>query len=624
VDVLIVHNANPEHVKHRWLEARIAEHEIAKSALVVYLGTMLDETAELADWVLPIDSPLESWGDCEPYAGLTGMVQPAMSRIYDSRAAGDVFLALAEEAGKPLTRPGASRPLADARQWLRQRMEEIGRRVAPARGAEEFWQDSLRQGAVVEQAAASSSQPSVELSADLPAEHPPYPLEDLTQVTKTQIPGFWDFLRKEYRSDAKYLALWTWPSPMLFDGRAGNRSWLQEAPDPVSTIQWGSWIDIHPKTAGTLGLSTGDLVELVSNPDDSSPPAIVTAPIRITEDVAEGTVAIPFGQGHSAMGRNAAGRGARSFDLSCDSPDKDPFGLVNLRPTGRKAAITFATATQEQHGREIIQWVKLSKLRGMKEAGGEHFSLPLPEGYDPAKDTAQPRRYTAHRWAMVIDLDRCIGCGACAVACQAENNVAVVGPVEAAKGRIMNWLRIVPYRHPEDPRRVGFLPMLCQHCDSAPCEPVCPVFASVHSEEGLNAQVYNRCIGTRYCSNNCPYKVRRFNWLDHSWPTPLDWQLNPDVTVRERGVMEKCTFCVQRIRRAKQRARREGRAVRDGEVQPACGQSCPTKAIVFGDLLDADSQVSRLTRTDPRRYHVLEELNTKPAVTYLKRIENDE
>jgi len=186
----------------------------------------------------------------------------------------------------------------------------------------------------------------------------------------------------------------------------------------------------------------------------------------------------------------------------------------------------------------------------------------------------------------------------------------------------MAWLKIVPYRHPEDEGRVAWLPMLCQHCDSAPCEPVCPVFAAVHSEEGLNQQVYNRCIGTRYCSNNCPYKVRRFNWFDTPRKEPLDLQLNPDVTVRSRGVMEKCTFCIQRIKGAEIDAKREGRPVRDGEIQPACVESCPAGAMVFGDLMDPESEVTRMTRMDPRRYQVLGGLNTKPAVTYLRRITN--
>jgi molybdopterin-containing oxidoreductase family iron-sulfur binding subunit len=247
--------------------------------------------------------------------------------------------------------------------------------------------------------------------------------------------------------------------------------------------------------------------------------------------------------------------------------------------------------------------------------------MPLPEGYDPAKDIYKPHEYKEHRWAMAVDLDRCIGCGACATACYAENNQAMVGEFHAGKKREMAWIRAVPYRKEGDPRRAAWLVLMCQHCDAAPCEPVCPVFASVHTDEGLNAQVFNRCIGTRYCSHNCPYKVRRFNWINMQWTKPLDWQLNPEVTVRVRGVMEKCTFCIQRIRQAEYRAKREGRKVRDGEIVPACVATCPTRAFTFGDLLDPASRVTEVTRRDPRRYHLLEDLNTKPGVTYLRRIE---
>jgi molybdopterin-containing oxidoreductase family iron-sulfur binding subunit len=222
---------------------------------------------------------------------------------------------------------------------------------------------------------------------------------------------------------------------------------------------------------------------------------------------------------------------------------------------------------------------------------------------------------------MVVDLHRCIGCGACSVACQAENNIAVVGPEAYRQGREMAWLKIVPYLGGPEKNHLAFLPVLCQQCDAAPCEPVCPVYASVHNEEGINAQVYNRCIGTRYCSNNCPYKVRRFNWLNYTWPKPLDMQLNPDVSVRQRGVMEKCTFCIQRVKEAEIAAKRQRRPVRDGEIQPACLQSCPTGVFAFGDLKDPASRVSQLVAQDPRRYQLLRELSTKPAVIYLKRIE---
>ena len=225
-----------------------------------------------------------------------------------------------------------------------------------------------------------------------------------------------------------------------------------------------------------------------------------------------------------------------------------------------------------------------------------------------------------YRWGMVIDLDRCTGCEACVVACHAENNIRISGEDEAAQGRAINWIRIERYWEGEYPNvSAKFMPVLCQHCGNAPCEPVCPVYASYHTPDGLNAQVYNRCIGVRYCGNNCPYIARQFNWFDPHWDAPLDEQLNPDVSVRQNGIMEKCTFCVQRIRKAKEQAESEGRRVHDGEVVPACVQTCPTSALVFGDRNDPNSQVSTMAKND-RGFRLLESLGTDPAVTYLKRL----
>jgi molybdopterin-containing oxidoreductase family iron-sulfur binding subunit len=245
-----------------------------------------------------------------------------------------------------------------------------------------------------------------------------------------------------------------------------------------------------------------------------------------------------------------------------------------------------------------------------------------PAGYPHVGDFWGEYTESAPRWGMAIDLERCTGCSACVTACYAENNIAIVGPDQVAMGRIMHWIRIERYfeRDAEgELHRTHFLPMMCQHCGNAPCEPVCPVFAAYHTPDGLNAQVYNRCVGTRYCANNCPYKVRVFNWFSAEWPEPLNWQLNPDVSVREKGVMEKCTFCVQRIREAQNQARVEDRAVSDGEIVPACAQTCPGDAIVFGNVADPNARVSRVAASG-RGYRVLEHINTQSAITYLKRV----
>jgi molybdopterin-containing oxidoreductase family iron-sulfur binding subunit len=274
---------------------------------------------------------------------------------------------------------------------------------------------------------------------------------------------------------------------------------------------------------------------------------------------------------------------------------------------------------------------------------GEKIPAHSISAYEAHETIRGPRRipvsqgmygHAEHRWAMAIDLDRCTGCAACVVGCSSENNVPPVGPELVKRGREMQWIRIERYeetRPHENTTSVRFVPMMCQHCSDAPCETVCPVYATYHTPEGLNAQVYNRCVGTRYCSNNCPYKVRAFNFFDYgapeketfAFPEPLNWQLNPDVTVRSKGVMEKCTMCIQRILEGKGNAKDEKRPVKDGEIQTACQQSCPTEAIVFGDLLDPNSRVAKLSKSDPRRYWVLEDLNTKPGVTYLKKIERE-
>ena len=247
------------------------------------------------------------------------------------------------------------------------------------------------------------------------------------------------------------------------------------------------------------------------------------------------------------------------------------------------------------------------------------LTLPLPEGYDPKLDFYPPHDHVDYRWGMVVDLDKCIGCGACAASCYAENNIGIVGVDRVLEGREMAWLSIERFHETEQMAKVTFLPMLCQHCDNAPCESVCPVYAPHHSKEGLNNQIYNRCIGTRYCVQNCPYKVRRFNWFDWPWPEPTNLQLNPDVTVRSKGVMEKCSFCIQRIKAARNIAKNEKRLIRDGEVQPACVQTCPTGALVFGSLMDPGSRVRKLVDS-PRAYQAMGYLNTKPAVIYLKKV----
>jgi molybdopterin-containing oxidoreductase family iron-sulfur binding subunit len=369
----------------------------------------------------------------------------------------------------------------------------------------------------------------------------------------------------------------------------------------------------------------------------------VRAPAWITPSVRPGVLALPTGQGHKAYGRYAQDRSFNGFELLSSQPN--PYGgrthavSVGVSKTADHRNLATTEGTGRHLGETIAPVLPLTQALELKP--GEHaveaeevpgYAHAAQEGWAEAQhEKASLGDYAGQhpRWAMAIDLAKCTGCSACVTACYAENNVATVGEELVLRGREMAWLRIERYFRPAASGGVTAVtaPMLCQHCGNAPCEPVCPVFAAYHTPEGLNAQVYNRCIGTRYCSNNCPYKVRMFNWHNfaepggiwEAFPEPLTWQLNPDVTVREKGVMEKCTFCVQRIRGAQNHARLEDRAVRDGDIVPACAQTCPSEAIIFGDLNDPRSRVHGLAE-DPRGYHVLAGLNTKPGITYLAKV----
>ncbi len=579
-DVLIINNTNPVFTKN------YAENYFNKAGLIVYLGNMFNETAAIADWVLPIDYSLETWGDYEPMQNTNQLIQPTMQPLYETHSTGDILIGIADAAGINLKRNDIQPE--NFLEWLKLRWEEIYNRSQSEKSFEEFWNDSLRDGGYEGEG----------------SNH----LKYVSQFDELKI----DASKKQLGRDE--FILWTYPSIFFFDGRTANRGWLQEAPDPISTIVWGSWIDINPIDAKSFEIENGDVIELHSSYGK------IKAPARVTNEVAEKTIAIPFGQGHKKLGRNADGRGANPFNLI--ERNYFHFGKVKISLTGDTAPIINLSDTTEQHNRDILKWTTIHEIKNLK--GSDEIIMPVSEGYRNDRDLYEPHNHKNHRWSMTIDLHSCTGCGACAVACYAENNIPVVGPEHCAEGREMAWLKVTPYKKEGSENKIGYLPLPCQHCDAAPCEPVCPVFAAVHNEEGLNAQIYNRCIGTRYCSNNCPYKVRRFNWYTPEFEKPLNMQLNPEVTVRTRGVMEKCTFCVQRIRNVEYKAMNEKRNIEEGEIQPACVQSCPTQALRFGDLHDKNSLVHNTFKNDPRKYQVLKELNTKPAVVYLKRIELDE
>jgi len=586
VDLLLINQTNPVFS----LPPSLGFPEDMKEVpFVVSFSSTLDETSAYAHLILPANTPLESWGDYAPRKDILGLLQPVMGTLYNTRHLGDILLT----TGKKLSNENRF-PWHDFYGLLRDTWEhKTAKNTTPA----QTWEEAMQRGGLW----ADNSSPAPAVSQN--AFQYSFPPPDLSPNTPETV------------------CFITYPTIQFFDGRGANRPWLQELPDPLTQVTWGNWFEIHPDTAQKLSIKDGDLVNL------QSPHGTVEAPAYVHHGISPGTVAMPLGQGHTNYGRFADNRSHNPLNVLPGEPDPSSKGIIlalsGVTLTKKDAAVKLAhtDGSRYQFKRELAQSVSAEEYQKACAAGhAAHLRLPLPEGYDPAIDFYPPHQHKDYRWCMVIDLDRCTGCGACVVACYAENNVAVVGREQVIKEREMSWLRIQRYFEQDGPG-VHFLPMLCQHCDSAPCESVCPVYAPHHSIEGLNNQIYNRCIGTRFCSQNCPYKVRRFNYFTYSWAEPLNWELNPDVTVRQKGVMEKCSFCVQRIKEAKNTARDESRTVRDGEVTPACVQTCPADALIFGSLLDPQSRVSKLIQ-DPRAYQVLEHLNTKPAVIYLKKIIN--
>jgi len=569
--VLIIHNTNPV-----YSEPGIEKH-IRRAGKVIYIGTMMNETARMADWVLPANYPLEEWGDFEPWRGTLSLMQPTMGTVYDTRSAGEIFMEL---ASKSITYKDRVR--THWQDWALKNNGALkrGKKILSADQTPEFYDKALQSACI---------------QASFTPDHPGMQENKIQKSSSAK------------RSSGNQFHFMLYPSLSLYDGRMANRPWLQEIPHPISNIVWQSWVDMNKQRAEEMGIRDGELLKL------SAGQQTLQVPVRLTDQMDPRTIAMMAGQGHTALGKNASQTGVNGFLLLADAGQAS---TVQVKKTGRINPPVYLQPTTGQQERGLLKQVDLEKLTN-GTAHKEKINWPLPKGYDKKHDMYEPHEHKDHRWAMVIDLQKCIGCKACEAACYAENNIITVGKKNLEEGREMSWLKVTNYELEKGHR--AFLPLPCQHCDSAPCEPVCPVFASVHTEEGLNAQIYNRCIGTRYCSNNCPYKVRRFNWVRHEHEFPTNLQLNPEVTVRDHGVMEKCTFCVQRIVSVKQRAKIEDRPIRDQEIQPACVQTCPTDAIVFGDLHDKDSRVNKLIE-DTRRYQLLGELNTKPAVIYLKKI----
>jgi molybdopterin-containing oxidoreductase family iron-sulfur binding subunit len=605
VAVLLLHDSNLAYTLPK--TSRFATR-LQKVGFKVSTSMYLDETAALCDLLLPQHHALERWDDLRPRAGVYNLMQPVMEPVFNTLPAGEVLLRTAQKVGGALARFNA--PTYQAHLQSRWQSLAAQRREGDFNA---FWHAAVQRGGLFGDAPAATASPGA----------------GAAQVKYT---------RPTFEGNGSHVFV-PYPHGMLHDGRGANKPWLLENPDPVTKITWHSWVEVHPDTARKLDVRNGEVLRI------TSPHGSIEAPVYVYPGVHPDVVAMPLGFGHTEYGQFARGRGVNALDLL--GMPRAPFlpyvsTRVSLEKTGGYQRLATVEGTPRQLGRGIAEAIPLDAARKgltveqayLEEGRGKHEvnterELEAIQGW--SNEQAEATQYGDYaaanpRWGMAIDLAKCTGCQACVTACYAENNIPTVGEGDIHKGREMTWIRIERYWDDGDTGQPAanarFIPMLCQHCTNAPCEPVCPVYAAYHTADGLNGQVYNRCVGTRYCANNCPYKVRYFNWYkynERSWPEPLNLQLNPDVTVRARGVMEKCTFCIQRIRGAQNKARLEDRPLRDGEFTTACAQACPSDAIVFGNLADSASRVAQLHRNS-RGYRVLEDLNTRPAISYLAKV----
>jgi len=561
VKTLIMHNVNPGYT----LPATVDLQEILnKVEVVISTSNWLDESARLADYIAPCGHPMENWNEFEAVSGVFSIQQPTIRPLYETRSFEDSLMAWSKAANKPI---------ASEATFYEYMKANITKKV----GGDEGWFKYL-------QAGFRGTLPSGGGARNFNA-------------------GSTGAIKKP--AAASGLEAVIFPTVHMLDGSLANVSWLQELPCPVTKVSWGNYISVSPKKAKELGLRDGMVVEL-SQGDKK----LIKAPVFVNPGQQTDTLGIPVGYGRTHGGelmKNVGVNAFKAFSLSGVA--------VELTKTGEKDELAVTQGHNSMEGRQIVVETSLEKFKHGETGIHRHKVFSIWGQH----------KYEGHKWGMVIDLNTCTGCSACVIACQSENNIPVVGKKYVMQGREMHWLRIDRYyKGSEDNPDAVFQPVACQQCENAPCETVCPVVATVHSDEGLNDMVYNRCVGTRYCSNNCPYKVRRFNWFyydSHHAKTPLHMALNPEVTVRTRGVMEKCTFCVQRIKEAKNTAKDENRPLADGEVKSACSEVCPTGGVVFGDLNDKNSAVSKLFESQ-RQYTLLEEVNAAPRVRYLSKIRN--
>lgn len=539
-----------------------------KVSFSVHLGLYADETAGLCRWHLPQSHALEGWSDLRAADGTAAIVQPLIRPLYVTRSAHDLLTMFTGHDG------------VSSYDLVRETWQSSG-----GTAFEDWWRQTLHDGVVP----GSAAQPIAVGTPIRPEVAPSSARKDFTLVLS--------------------------PDCSIWDGRFANNPWLQECPKPISKEVWGNALSVATADAKRLNLKTGDVVRL------SIKDRAIQTPVLVTGRCPPNVLNLTLGYGRRNAGAIGTSIGVDAYRLRASDALWVIEGVGMAATSERRAVLTTETLVRLEGDASDLYPIRL-----LKDSTGAEPKVT--EGLPPTLYPPLPS--DTYAWGMVIDTAACIGCNACIVACQAENNVPVVGPEEIARGRDMHWLRIDTYDHGTPARsEVGFQPVPCMQCENAPCEPVCPVAASVHDGEGLNAQVYNRCVGTRFCEANCPYKVRRFNFFGYAdgqeyanlGADPLKAQHNPDVSTRQRGVMEKCTYCVQRISRARRTAKKEDRTIDEGDVVTACQSACPTQAITFGDLNNSDSAV-RTLKNDPRNYALLAHLDTRPRTTYLADLRN--
>jgi molybdopterin-containing oxidoreductase family iron-sulfur binding subunit len=573
VDLLLILGGNPAYDAPAELEFASALKSTAVN-LKVFLGTHRNETAELCHWHVPEAHYLESWSDARAYDGTTSIIQPLIEPLYGGKSAHEIITILAGQ-------PGLTGHDLVQQHWQK---AQFCAGICPF---DEFWRKSLHDGWIE----GTTFKPK-----NVTAKASSLPVEQSKAA---------DAIELNFRRD-----------PSIYDGRFSNNGWLQELPKPLTKLTWDNPIMIGPAMAERLKLNFKDVAELEFNGKKAK------GAVWIQAGHPDNSITVFLGYGRTRAGRVGTGTGFDVYRLRTSQAPWFANG-AQLRRTGETYQLASTQGYQTMETpvgeRPLVQERSLAEYKkepNFAKEGEPPQELTLYKPFDYSKET--------YSWGMAIDLNSCVGCNNCIVACQSENNVAVVGKEQTLKGRHMHWLRVDAYYNgPRDNPKGFFQPVPCMQCEDAPCELVCPVQATTHSSEGLNDMVYNRCVGTRYCSNNCPYKVRRFNFLlFQDWETPqFKLMRNPDVTVRSRGVMEKCTYCVQRISERRIDAERADSTIKEGDLQTACQQSCPANAIVFGNLNDPNSQVNKW-KAQARNYSLLRELNTRPRTTYLAEVRN--